>query len=153
MLIGFGLYFFLQQSALTAIKPYLDWPALLLITGLSFLFSGFKEERGHLLPGVMLTGFGVHIYASTVFYIWSDHPGVLILVIAVGFFIQQVKYGSGLMNGMLYFVLAVVMLFQPSLSASFDSFSTIWQFWPLLLIVIGGYWLFVRKQSGPKKGG
>ncbi|WP_046174152.1 hypothetical protein [Domibacillus indicus] len=148
LLIGFGLYFFLQHSAFTWIKPYLGWPALLLITGFAFLAQGLKSDGNHILPGVVLTGFGLHFYVVDFLGWWAHETGVFILIIAVGFFIQHQKTGSGLLNGILFLLLASVILFYETIKQWFSPIGLVWQFWPLILIAAGGYLLFVQKNGG-----
>lgn len=148
LLIGFGLYFFLQQSAFTWVKPYLGWPALLLITGISFLVQGLKEEGSGILPGVVLTGFGLHFYVVDYLGWWANDTGVFILIIAVGFLLQHQKTGHGLLNGILFLFLAAITLFYGTIKQWLGPLESFWQFWPLVLIAIGGYLLFVQKNAG-----
>lgn len=151
LLIGFGLYFFLHQSAFTWVKPYLGWPALLLITGLAFLAQGFKGDGNGLVPGVVLAGFGLHFYVVNYLGWWANDTGVFLLIIAIGFLLQHQQTGRGLLNGVLFLVLAAVMLFYGTVKQWLGPIGSFWQFWPLILIVVGGYFLFVQKNSGPAR--
>jgi hypothetical protein len=148
LLIGFGLYFFLQQSAFTWVKPYLGWPALLLITGIAFLMQGFKSDGGSILPGVILSGFGIHFYVVDYLGWWAHDTGIFILIIAVGFLLQHQKTGTGLLNGVLFLLLAAVTLFYATVKQWLGPVGFVWPFWPLILIAAGGYLLFVQKNSG-----
>lgn len=147
ILIEFGLYFFLQQSAFIWVKPYLGWPALLLMTGVAFLVQGYKGDGG-ILPGVVLTGFGLHFYVVDYIGWWANDTGVFILIIALGFLLQYQKTGSGLLHGILFLLLAAITLFYETIKQWAGPADSLWPFWPLILISAGGYLLFVHKNSG-----
>lgn len=151
ILIGFGLYFFFQQSAILWVKPYLGWPALLLITGIAFLAEGYKSDGYGILPGTVLTGFGIHFYVIDYLGWWANDTGVFILIIALGFLLQYQKTGSGLFHGILFLMLAAITLFYGTITSWFglleEKAFSIWQFWPFILIAAGGYLLFVKKSA------
>lgn len=112
ILIGFGAYFFLQQSNIPALQPLNTWPTLLMIVGIAFLFQGYgAKDYNAILPGVILFGFGLHFHVVNRLEIWPDHIGTFILIIALGFLLRHQKTGTGIFQGILFLILAALMLF------------------------------------------
>ncbi|MEH7122310.1 DUF5668 domain-containing protein [Bacillus sp. JJ1532] len=151
ILIGFGAYFFLQQSNITLFQPFFTWPSLLIIIGIAFLFQGYGAKDYHsILPGVILTGFGLHFHVVNRLEIWPDHIGTFILIIALGFLLQHQKTRTGLFQGILFLVLASLLLFYDRIILWFglleNGVSTAWKFWPAIFILAGIYFLFFKKK-------
>lgn len=151
ILIGFGLYFFLQQTGLNNIQPFLSWPTLLIVIGLAFLAEAYSgNEASGILPGVILTGFGIHFHVVNHFQFWSNDTGVFILIISLGFLMQYQKTKKGLFQGLLFLILAIITLFYDKviewLGILENRAFSLWQFWPIVLIIIGGYLLFIKKK-------
>ena len=44
ILIGFGAYFFLQQTGITIFQQFSTWPTLLIIVGIAFLGQGYSGK-------------------------------------------------------------------------------------------------------------
>lgn len=150
-LIGFGSYFFLQQSGITIFQQFYTWPTLLIIVGIAFLGQGYlAKDYESIFPGVILFGFGLHFHIVNRLAIWPDHIGTFILIIALGFFLRHQKTGSGLLQGFLFLVLAILLLFYDKIASWFGvletSVSLVSKFWPALLIVVGIYLLFIKKK-------
>ncbi|MBM7648916.1 hypothetical protein JOC78_001866 [Bacillus ectoiniformans] len=151
ILIGFGLYFFMQQAKILWVQPFLSWPTLLIVIGMAFLAEAYSgKDVSGILPGVILAGFGIHFHVVNHFGFWSNDTGVLILIISLGFLMQYQKTRSGLFQGLLFLILAVITLFYDTviqwLGLLENQAFSIWQFWPVVLIVIGGYLLFIKKK-------
>ncbi|MGG0716291.1 DUF5668 domain-containing protein [Robertmurraya massiliosenegalensis] len=151
ILLGFGGYFFLEQSNITLFEGLHTWPTLLIIVGLAFLFQGYlAKDYEAILPGVILTGFGVHFHVINHLTIWPNSIGAFILIIALGFLLRYQKVGAGLFQGLLFLVLAILLLFNEKIMGWLgfleNGVTSILNYWPLLLIVIGGYLLFVKKK-------
>lgn len=151
ILIGFGAYFLLQQLNLSALQPFFIWPTLLIIVGLAFLFQGYGAKDYHaILPGVILTGFGLHFHMVNRLAIWPDNIGIFILIIALGLLLQSIKTGVGLFQGILFLILAFLHLFYDQVIGWFDllgnGVSSAWKFWPALLILFGIYFLFFKRK-------
>ena len=151
ILIGFGAYFFLEQSNIPVLQPYFTWPSLLMIIGIAFLFQGYGTKEYHaILPGVILTGFGLHFHVVNRLEIWPDHIGIFILILALGLMLQHQKTGSGLFQGLLFLLLSILLLFYDRVIVWFglleNGVSKVWKFWPVSLIFIGGYLLFIKKK-------
>jgi hypothetical protein len=151
ILIGFGAYFFLQQSNIALFQEFYTWPTLLVIVGISFLAQGYgAKDYEAILPGVILTGFGLHFHIINHFALWPNHIGTFILIIALGFLLRYQKVRSGLFQGILFLVLALLLLFYDRVIAWLgileSTVSIAWKSWPIVLVLIGSYLLFVRKK-------
>ncbi|PLR83120.1 hypothetical protein CVD25_17520 [Bacillus canaveralius] len=151
ILIGFGLYFYLQQSQFTLFQEFYTWPTLLMIVGIAFLGQGYgARDYEAILPGVILVGFGLHFHVVNRLEIWPDHIGTFILVIALGFLLRYQKVGNGLFQGLLFLALAALLMFYDKIANWFglleNSVSLAWKFWPAVLVLIGVYMLFFKKK-------
>ncbi|MEH6954022.1 LiaI-LiaF-like domain-containing protein [Neobacillus drentensis] len=152
ILIGFGVYFLLQQAGITIFQQFFTWPTLLMIVGIAFLGQGYSaHESESILPGVIMTGFGLHFLLVGKIPIWpSNNIGMLILIISIGCFLRFQKTNAGLFQAFLFLILAVLLLFYNKITAYFDllqnGMSFVWKFWPALLIVVGIYFLLKKKK-------
>lgn len=151
ILLGFGAFFFLQQNGTAFFKGYDTWPTLLVIVGVAFLFQGYlAKDYDAILPGVILTGFGLHFHITERLDIWPNSIGIFILIIALGFLLRYQKVNAGLFQGILFLVLAILLLFYEKivgwLGILEGGIGDIWKFWPVLLIGYGLYLLLIRKK-------
>jgi hypothetical protein len=151
ILIGFGAYFFMQQSGISVFEKFYTWPTLLIIVGLAFLGQGYMaKDYEAILPGVILLGFGVHFHVVGHLAFWPNQIGTFILIIALGFFLRFQKTKSGLFQAFLFLILALLSLFYSKIASHLglleNSVSIAWKFWPIILIVIGIYFLFIKKK-------
>jgi len=150
LLLGFGTYFFLKELNISAINPYLTWPTILIILGLAFFVQAYKgREYVLILPAVIMFGFGIHFHIIARLDVWPDHIAVLLLIIALGFILQYQKTGQGLFLGIFFLLFATIMLFYSKLGTMLgfieNGASSILSYWPLLLLVFGVYYLFMKK--------
>ncbi|WP_040207754.1 LiaI-LiaF-like domain-containing protein [Neobacillus jeddahensis] len=152
ILIGFGAYFLLQQTELTLFQQFYSWPTLIVIVGIAFLGQGFSaREYEAILPGVIMTGFGLHFHLAGHVSFWPTNTiGMLILIISVGFFLRFQKTNNGLFQAFLFLIISVLMLFYDKIAGYLgflqSGMNFIWKFWPALLIVIGIYFLLKKKK-------
>ncbi|HWJ76634.1 MAG TPA: DUF5668 domain-containing protein [Niallia sp.] len=151
-LIGFGLYFILQNVNHSLSSDLFSWPTLLLIVGVAFLFQGYGgKDYYSILPGVILTGFGLHFHLVNKLAIWPDHTGTFVLIIALGFILQNLKTGQGLLNGILFLLLAILLLFYQEIIGSLTfinlSSKTLNNIIPILFILVGGYYLLSKNKK------
>ncbi|MDP4087500.1 MAG: DUF5668 domain-containing protein [Bacillota bacterium] len=151
ILIGFGAYFFMQQSGISVFEKFYTWPTLLIIVGLAFLGQGYMaKDYEAILPGVILLGFGVHFHVVGHLAFWPNQIGTFIMIIALGFFLRYQKTKSGLFQAFLFLILALLSLFYSKIASHLglleNSVSIAWKFWPIILIVIGIYFLFIKKK-------
>ncbi|WP_042459289.1 LiaI-LiaF-like domain-containing protein [Neobacillus dielmonensis] len=152
ILIGFGGYFFLQQTGITIFPQFLSWPTLLMIVGIAFLGQGYSaKEYEAILPGVILTGFGLHFHLAGHASFWPNNTsGMLILLISIGLFLRFLKTNSGLFQAVVFLLFSILLLFNDKIMGYFgvlqSSISFIWKFWPALIIVVGVYFLLKKKK-------
>lgn len=151
ILIGFGGYFFLQQTQLEYLQQLTGWPTLLMIVGIAFLWQGYgSRDHEMIFPGVVLFGFGIHIHVVTHLTIWADHIGIFVLVIALAYLLRYQKIRNGLWQGILFLVLACALLFYDKMIAWLgileSRVSLVGRFWPVLLIAIGIYFIMKKKR-------
>lgn len=150
ILIGFGAYFFMQQSQITLFDQFYKWPTLLIIVGIAFLFQGYgAKDHESILPGVILTGFGIHFHVAGKLEIWPDHIGSFILIIALALLLRYQKTRDGFFQGVLFLIIAVLLLFYDRvvkwLGLLENNISLIWNFWPVVLVGFGVYFLAKKK--------
>ncbi|WP_285765558.1 DUF5668 domain-containing protein [Peribacillus sp. SI8-4] len=150
VLIGFGLYFFLEHSQIEIFPDFYSWPTLLCIVGAAFLIQAYSgNEFESILPGVILLGFGAHFHIVKNLEIWPDNIGIFILIISLGFILRARKTNTGMFHGLILLIISVLFLFYDKITTSFGlvetSTANIERFWPFALMAIGIYFL-VRKK-------
>ena len=151
ILIGFGLYFYLEHLPFTWLQELYHWPTLFMIIGLAFLAQGYlAKDHEAILPGTILFGFGLHFHVVQKYDIWPDHIGIFLLIIALGFLLRYQKTGAGLLQGFLFLVLSTLLLFYDNIIEwlgllELNALST-FNLWPLLFILIGLYLFIVRQK-------
>ncbi len=151
VLIGFGIYFFLQQMQISLFDQFFSWPTLLFIIGIAFLFQAYgAKDNSAILPGVILTGFSVHFHVAGKLDFWPDHIGALLLIISLGFLLQYQKTGEGLLQGLLFLIISSLFLFYEQvinwLGLLESKISAAEKFWPVALIAFGIYFLLANKK-------
>ncbi|WP_246940949.1 LiaI-LiaF-like domain-containing protein [Bacillus pinisoli] len=151
VLIGIGLYFLLDQLHFTALQVFYSWPTLLVIIGVAFLAQAYtSRDYQNIIPGVILTGIGVHFHLITLFSIWPDHWAMFTLIIGLAFLLRYQQTKSGLLPGLVLLVLSIVALFYQEvvgwLSWVSSVVSIVEKYWPIVLIAAGIYLLFIKKK-------
>ncbi|MCT2537926.1 DUF5668 domain-containing protein [Aquibacillus koreensis] len=149
VLIAIGAYFFIQQLRLPIFTNFYSWTTLLIILGLVFLiYSYITKDYKNLFPGAIMIGLGLHFHGLAYYSFWIDHWGMYPLILSFAFFITYHKTKSGLFPAILFLVIGLGVILLPEQLAWFswmDPFRRIIeQFWPVLLIVIGGFILFKK---------
>ncbi|RFU65901.1 LiaI-LiaF-like domain-containing protein [Peribacillus glennii] len=151
ILIGFGLYFFLEESRIEIFSGFYTWPTLLCIVGLAFLSQAYGgNDHEAILPGVILFGFGLHFHIVNKYRIWPDNVGIFILIISLGFILRAKKTNSGMIQGILLLVIAISSLFYDKVISWLGfletGVTTGLKLWPALLVAAGLYFLFIKKK-------
>lgn len=149
-LIGFGIYYYLQFTDSKLFEFLHTWPMLFVIVGLGFLMQSKKGKQHDLiLPGIVVTGFGLHFLLANQISVWPNELGVLILAIALGLLIQSVKKGNSKSLGIIVLALAIFFIFYEKfdfVQTTFEKASSLLtHFWPILLIIVGVWALFRKK--------
>ncbi|WP_409289589.1 LiaI-LiaF-like domain-containing protein [Peribacillus sp. SCS-37] len=152
ILIAFGVYFLLEQAGIEPFEGFFTWPTLLLITGLSFLIGAYGgREHEAILPGVVLSGLGIHFHIVNKFQVWPDHIGVFLLIIGLGFILRAKETKSGMFHGVLLLAISVFMLFYDKIMNWMGlletGISSAWNFWPVFLIGTGLFFVMGRKKK------
>jgi hypothetical protein len=151
ILIGFGLYFYFQQTNIVLFREFYTWPTLFIIIGVAFLIQGYAgRDYESILPGTILVGLGIHFHVVNRLPVWPDHIGIFILVIALGYLLRYQKTGTGFSYGILFITLSIMLLFYDKLSnwLNFmeDPVRTAWEYWPFLLVLIGLFIIFFKRK-------
>lgn len=149
-LMGFGLYFFLKEVDYQLYSGFYSWQTLLLLIGIALLVQGYLgKQTDYILPGVILTGYGLHQYLIGKLAIWTNDSGIIFLLIAFGLLLQAIKKRTSKLTGLIFLFIATCYIFynsQMSWSQLLrNDFSYITQYWPILLILFGGFVLFKKK--------
>ncbi|CAM3933388.1 LiaI-LiaF-like domain-containing protein [Lederbergia lenta] len=152
ILFGFGIYFLLQQYHFTLISELYTWPTLLVIIGVGFLVQAYAGKAYEaIVPGVVITGIGVHFHITNKLAIWPDHTGIFLLVIALGLLLTYVKTGVGVVQGILFLLAAILILFFDKLTdwavTNGHNIAVISKIWPFIFVIAGAYFLFFSKKQ------
>ncbi|MCM3717030.1 LiaI-LiaF-like domain-containing protein [Fictibacillus phosphorivorans] len=148
ILIGIGLFFFAMQMNIEIIQPYLTWPTLILIIGLALLMqAGSGKDASHLFSGVFLTGLGIHFHALGKIPSWPEPLQMITLLTGIAFLIQYKKGKDGLLPGLLLTGLSLWLIFFNQNTPSVENiFAEAKNFWPIILMVLGAYFIFFKKK-------
>jgi hypothetical protein len=148
VILGTGLFFLGTQMQVTALLPYLSWPALLAVIGIAFLVqSASAKDSSGAFSGILLTGLGIHFYASGRVEGWPQGLGMIIFIMAAAFFYQYKKTKEGLLAGIIMMAISLWLLFFKTNSAPVqDLFSGVEGLWPAALIAVGAIFIFKKKK-------
>ncbi|MFD1018937.1 LiaI-LiaF-like domain-containing protein [Thalassobacillus hwangdonensis] len=150
VLIGIGAYFLLRQLHIPLLTDFYSWPTLLMVIGVAFLLHSYiAKEYQNIFTGALLLGLGIHFHASVRFVIWPDHWGMYLIIIGIAFLLRYQKTRNGLFPGLILGGLGIFAIFSSTNPGWFywihQLFAIIEKFWPLVLIVIGFY--FLKKKN------
>jgi hypothetical protein len=151
ILIGFGLYFLIEQLNMPFLRSFQNWPTLLIIVGLALLGQAYyAKEYQHIFSGIILFGFGLHFHFLHYLKVWPNNIGVFLFIIAIAMLLSSQKMKAGFVHGLLFLILSCVLLFYHRLNEWFNfvesGISILWKFWPVGLIIAGIYLLFIKKR-------
>jgi len=150
VLIGFGLFYCISKWNIASLQSFNNWTTPLFITSIALLVQSFKtKEHYYIFPGIVIFGFGFHFFAMNHFSFWPHHWSVLILFISIGMIFQSRKTRADLLPGIVLFIMGLFFLFNEQLSKMLGSlqtqFSSFQQYWPIIVALIGCYFLFSKK--------
>ncbi|WP_078545289.1 hypothetical protein [Litchfieldia alkalitelluris] len=151
ILIGFGTYFLLQHLNIALFPGIFSWGTMAMIIGITLLVQAYSlNDDSHILPGVILTGFGFHFHELNSLPIWPEHRGMLVLIVAVGFILRSLKTKADHGQGFLLLAIALLILNYTSFISYVSSLGSfvgaVIKYWPIILIGVGFYLLFVKKK-------
>lgn len=150
LLIGIGLYFLLRKLEIPIITDFYSWPTLLIIIGIALLIHSYtSKDYQHLLSGTIILGIGIHFHGVNHYDFWIDHWAVYLLIVGIAFIVRAIRTKRGFLTGAILIGLAILFIFSFKLPRMFnwiyDVTGILETFWPLLLIVIGIFWLKKKK--------
>ncbi|WP_342447717.1 LiaI-LiaF-like domain-containing protein [Lentibacillus salicampi] len=150
ILIGIGVYFLLRELKIPIITDFYSWPTLLIIIGIALLIHSYTaRDYQHLLSGTIVLGLGIHFHGLNHYTFWIDHWAVYPLMVGIAFIIRGLRTKSGIFTGIIISAISIFLIFSVQLPAAFgwvyDVTSLLERFWPIILIIIGIYWLKRKK--------
>ncbi|WEG14035.1 hypothetical protein PU629_06610 [Pullulanibacillus sp. KACC 23026] len=148
LLIGAGLFLFLQHWHVFTHNKWLEWPELLLIFGLCFFVFGWMAPEWDLLfPAFLLIGFGAHPFLTEILPMWARAETYYPLLMGIGFLIRYYKVKkNGLSLGIILIVFALFPLFSHRLNGQLlHKVGSLSQYWPLIIIIIGLIFFYKKK--------
>ncbi|MET3682561.1 hypothetical protein ABID56_000642 [Alkalibacillus flavidus] len=148
-LIGFGIFFLIQQYDIPILSQFGSWPSILVILGIAFLFSAYgNRQHDNILPGFILFGLGIHFHMLHSTVNWIDHWGMYTLIIGIAFILRAQKTRQGTIIGIIFIIISFLALSAFAMPAWLGwldlAFQIIEQFWPILLIIFGIVLLFKK---------
>ncbi|TMW71615.1 LiaI-LiaF-like domain-containing protein [Alteribacter natronophilus] len=151
ILLAVGSYFLAQQLGMDI--PFagtiLSWPSVLVIAGLFFLSQGYSQrEDGQVFTGAATLGLGLYFHAVYTFDLWSIHWSHFTLIFGIAFLLKY-RYSrrDGWIPGIILIGISLFSLFfQGSVRLIQETLGAASQFWPVILIGLGLYLLFLRKK-------
>ncbi|MEH7223065.1 DUF5668 domain-containing protein [Bacillus sp. JJ1566] len=151
ILVGMGIYLLLQQLGIPVFANFYSWQTLVIIVGIAFLVQAYAQNNpGSILPGIILVGFGFHFHGINKLGFWPKQPGTLLFIVGLGMLITYFKTKNGLVHSVVLLIASLLFLnyglFMSWLGFLEGGFSFILDYWPLLLVGIGFYLLFIKKK-------
>jgi hypothetical protein len=152
ILLGIGIFYSTQKLNIHLFDNQNSWQALLILLGAAYLISGhFEKDHTAILPGVILTGLGIHFIFQTKLPSWPDHPAAFLFILALGMLLTAIKTKSGYGPGILLLAIGLFLHFFQTIIQSLtiveNGIHLIETYWPFLLILIGVYVLFIKRKK------
>ncbi|MGC4376225.1 DUF5668 domain-containing protein [Fictibacillus sp. Mic-4] len=144
ILLGIGLFYLIPQLHMSVLEPFLTWPTILVLIGVAFLLEQNSKDAS--FSGVLLLGLGIHFYAVKNVAGWPGGIEMMILIISLAFLYQYKNTKDGLVAGIVLLIVSGATLLFHSHSFPEVWYSTITQFRPYVLLVLGAYYVFIRKK-------
>ncbi len=150
-LIGFGIYFYLMKSAIIPFEGFYTWPTLLAIVGIAFILQfSIGNDPESILPGVLLFGLGAHFHLKKMIQFWPDDLSILFLLLAIGFLLRSQKSKQSYLPGIVFLIIAIFQMFyskmEPLPYNLENGLFGITAFWPILMMIVGVYFLLNKKK-------
>ena len=151
ILIAVGVYFLLQQFEISL--PYSNilfaWPSILGIIGLILAYQGYSNRNdSKMFSGIILLGLGVYFHGVHTFNQWSNHWAYFTLIVSIAFFMKYfVNKREGLTPAFILLFVSAFGLYSPSIILWMQDYTSGFEaLWPVVLIAVGIYFLFIKKR-------
>ncbi|APH04199.1 hypothetical protein [Bacillus weihaiensis] len=153
VIFGIGLYYSLQKFEIYLFEHQSSWQFLLILLGFAFLISGhFEKDNTAILPGITLVGLGIHFIYHGRLNTWPDHAPAFLFILAVSFLLTSLKTKNGASQGVILFLLALILHFLQriidSLSFIQAGVTLLETYWPFLFLLVGGFLLYRTRKRG-----
>lgn len=149
ILVGFGIYFLLDQWHLPYLETFRHWPTLLIIIGAAlFIHAMLAKDYVNLFPAVILIGLGIHFHFKDVWPWWPDGWAVYTLIFGLALLVRYYKERKdGLVLGLFFTAISLLNFFYASFqTVTHRLIDAIGNMWPLALIAIGFYFIIGKKK-------
>ncbi|MGY0693163.1 LiaI-LiaF-like domain-containing protein [Virgibacillus sp. FSP13] len=150
LLIGLGAFFLLRELKLPIVTDFYSWTTLLIIIGFALLIHSYSsKDYQNLFTGTIILGLGIHFHGVNHYTFWIDHWAVYPLIVGIAFIVRYLRTKKGLLPGVILVAISLLLIFSIRLPVWFDWIYTIVdfieRFWPIVIIIIGIYFLKKRK--------
>jgi hypothetical protein len=151
LLVGFGIFFLLNELHMSIAAKVYTWPVLLILIGAALLTeSALSQDHSNLLASYILITLGIHFYVSEQIPFWPTNISMVVFMVAISFLISARKAKSGFFQGGTLLIIAILMMFSDRLKLFLpkveDGVNYLTTFWPILLLLVGLYLLFFKRK-------
>ncbi|MQR88549.1 hypothetical protein GFV16_21985 [Bacillus megaterium] len=151
LLVGFGIFFLLNELHMSIAAKIYTWPVLLILIGAALLTeSALSQDHSNLLASYILITLGIHFYVSEQIPFWPTNISMVVFMVAISFLLSARKAKSGFFQGGTLLIIAILMMFSDRLKLFLpkveDGVNYLTTFWPILLLLVGLYLLFFKRK-------
>ncbi|AXI31563.1 hypothetical protein CIB87_21875 [Priestia megaterium] len=151
LLVGFGIFFLLNELHMSIAAKVYTWPVLLILIGAALLTeSALSQDHSNLLASYILITLGIHFYLSEQIPFWPTNISMVVFMVAISFLLSARKAKSGFFQGGTLLIIAILMMFSDRLKLFLpkveDGVNYLTTFWPILLLLVGLYLLFFKRK-------
>jgi len=151
LLVGFGIFFLLNELHMSIAAKVYTWPVLLILIGAALLTeSALSQDHSNLLASYILITLGIHFYVSEQIPFWPTNISMDVFMVAISFLLSARKAKSGFFQGGTLLIIAILMMFSDRLKLFLpkveDGVNYLTTFWPILLLLVGLYLLFFKRK-------
>ncbi len=151
LLVGFGIFFLLNELHMSIAAKVYTWPVLLILIGAALLTeSALSQDHSNLLASYILITLGIHFYVSEQISFWPTNISMVVFMVAISFLLSARKAKSGFFQGGTLLIIAILMMFSDRLKLFLpkveDGVNYLTTFWPILLLLVGLYLLFFKRK-------
>ncbi|GAB1807049.1 MULTISPECIES: LiaF transmembrane domain-containing protein [Priestia] len=151
LLVGFGIFFLLNELHMSIAAKVYTWPVLLILIGAALLTeSALSQDHSNLLASYILITLGIHFYVSEQIPFWPTNISMVVFMVAISFLLSARKVKSGFFQGGTLLIIAILMMFSDRLKLFLpkveDGVNYLTTFWPILLLLVGLYLLFFKRK-------